>query len=203
MQTVCGTNSQLEQSGIIAALASYRHQIFIERLGWELPQAQDGVERDQYDRPDTLYVVGTDEEGRVCGCGRLLPTTQPYMLDEIFPQLMGGMPRPHTNEVWELSRFAAFTVGEPGVTADVAWSNTCGVLAAAVKLAASHGAERLITVSPMGIERLLRRMGVHSHRVAAPCMIDGKPIVAMWIEINEKTCGALNVEAPKRAMLAH
>lgn len=171
-------------------MAAYRHKIFIERLGWPLP-VENGQERDQFDHSDTLYVVARDPEGAICGCARLLPTTEPYLLGEVFPQLMGGAPIPKSHEVWELSRFAAATV-DGNTTVDAA-INTRNVLAASVKSAMRQGAKRLITVSPLGIERLLHRMGVHAHRAGPPMQADGKPIFACWIEIDEQTVNALGI----------
>ena len=37
----------------------------------------------------------------------MLPTTRPYLLDEVFPHLLHGIAPPHSPDVWELSRFAA------------------------------------------------------------------------------------------------
>ena len=48
------------------------------------------MELDQFDRKDTVYVVSQDEDGLVNGCARLLPTHRPYLLGEVFPQLMNG-----------------------------------------------------------------------------------------------------------------
>jgi len=93
LTVVSGTKSQLSP-GLEVALATYRHEVFIEALGWQLP-VENGLERDQFDRPDTLYVVAQDTCGSVCGCARLLPTTQAYLLDEVFPGLMNGLPAPH------------------------------------------------------------------------------------------------------------
>ncbi|MDQ2822953.1 MAG: N-acylhomoserine lactone synthase, partial [Pseudomonadota bacterium] len=58
------------------------------------------------------------------------------------------------------------------------------LLRQAMACAAEHGARRLITVSPIGIERLLRHTGVHAHRAGPPMMIDGHPIFACWIDVD-------------------
>jgi acyl homoserine lactone synthase len=175
-------------------IAEYRHKIFIQRLGWNLP-TQEGLELDQFDRPDTIYVVARDKDGSICGCARLLPTTRPYLLGDIFADLMGALPPPSTEKVWELSRFAAAPVSLDTAATFDRVRNTRELLAAAVATAASHGASRLITVSPLGVERLLHRMGVHAHRAGPPCMVDGKPIFACWIEIDNQTMTALGLDA--------
>lgn len=189
MQTIFGKSTEFAPE-LENALAEYRHKIFIEKLGWPLPVAN-GKERDQFDHPDTLYVVAREESGAICGCARLLPTTEPYLLSEVFPHLLAGAPVPNTHEIWELSRFAAASI-EPNSVIDAA-ANTRSLLAAAVKSAAERGVKRLITVSPLGVERLLHRMGVHAHRAGPPMLVDGKPIFACWIEIDEQTMSALGI----------
>jgi acyl homoserine lactone synthase len=198
MQTISARRSEFAPE-MENALAEYRHKIFIERLGWPLP-VEDGKERDQFDHPDTLYVVTRDDNGAICGCARLLPTTKPYLLSEVFPHLLGGAAVPCATEVWELSRFAAATVS-PNSNVDAA-VNTRKLLAAAVKNAAEQGAQRLITVSPLGIERLLHRMGVHAHRAGAPVLVDGKPVFACWIEIDQQTMDALGITSTTEAEVA-
>jgi hypothetical protein len=42
--------------------------------------------------------------------------------------------------------------------------------------------QRLITVLPVGIERLIRRLGLQAHRAGPPMIIDGHAIFACWIE---------------------
>ena len=189
MQTTIGSKKDLPPA-LENALAAYRHNIFIERLGWPLP-VENGLERDQFDHPDTIYAMTHEPDGAICGCARLLPTTEPYLLSEIFPHLLAGAPVPRSGEVWELSRFAAATV-EPNPAIDATVNTRC-LLAAAVEIAAERGARRLITVSPLGIERLLHRMGVHAHRAGPPNLVDGKPIFACWIEIDEQTLEALGI----------
>lgn len=173
------------------ALASYRHKVFVESLGWELPNANAGLERDQFDRPDTVYVITQDNQGNINGCARLLPTTQPYLLGDVFPQLLNGAPIPCTTDVWELSRFAAVNLLASDKKEQFQVKLTKTLLAAALRCAEQHGAKRIITVSPVGIERLLHRYGVHAHRAGPAMVIDGYPIFACWIELDEITRKAL------------
>lgn len=163
----------------------YRKKVFIETLGWDL-QIRDEMELDQFDRPDTLYMVSQDDAGIVNGCARLLPTDRPYLLGEVFPELMQGQPIPCSPDVWELSRFAAVDFNARGGSPLTQFSSGIAVqlLRQAITCAAEHGAKRLITVSPIGIERLLRHTGVHAHRAGPPMIIDGHPIFACWIDVD-------------------
>jgi N-acyl-L-homoserine lactone synthetase len=51
------------------------------------------------------YLLQTDDEDRIQGCVRLLPTTGPTMLRDTFPLLLDGQPAPASDTIWESSRF--------------------------------------------------------------------------------------------------
>jgi len=185
-----GTSDQL-QSHVEGELAAYRHKVFVEHLGWDLPGAQSGLERDQFDRPDTLYVVAHDEQGQICGCARLLPTTQDYLLGSVFPHLMGGQMPACSPEIWELSRYSTQAVSAQLPSREAARERFRVLLRAVAHAAAELGAARLITFSFLGVERLARGFGLHIHRAGAPQIVDGKSVVAFWIELDQQTFDAL------------
>jgi acyl homoserine lactone synthase len=183
MRVISGAVAGLPE-GYYGRVTHYRHRVFVEELGWRL-QAQDGAEADQFDRADTVHVLVEDEAGNIAGCARLLQTTQPYPLAELFPQLLNGLPPPRDPAIWELSRFAAMDFNARAATplAQFTCSSTALLMRAAVACAAARGAQRLITVSPVGMERLIRRLGLQAHRAAPPMVIDGHAIFACWIEV--------------------
>lgn len=98
---------------------------------------------------------------------------------------------PTFTQQWELSRFAASPAQSNSPIDGTA--NTRYLLAATVKIAAEYGVKRLITVSPLGVERLLLRLDMHAHRAGPPMLVDGKPIFACWIEIDQQTLDALEL----------
>lgn len=183
---VSGIRAELPND-LYADLGIYRHQVFVEMLGWEL-DTPNGYEWDQFDRPDTFYVVARDDTQRITGCARLLPTTKPYLLGEIFPELLNGLPPPCVPDVWELSRFAAVDVTNASGTARGQMSSPIAValLQSAVQAASNLGATRLITVSPIGVERLLRHAGFKAHRAGPPMVVGGHPLFACWIAVERE-----------------
>lgn len=69
----CLASNVMTGSGVIAGglpvehlreLALYRHRVFVKMLGWDLA-VQDGMGLDQFDRPDTLYVIARGDEGQL------------------------------------------------------------------------------------------------------------------------------------------
>lgn len=148
--------------------------------------SQQGCEQDRFDLADTVYVAVEDAQARITGCARLLRTTQPYLLKEVFPQLLHAVPAPHDTRVWELSRFASMDLSQPASTplAQFSSSATAILLRGAMEHAARCGAERLIAVSPMGIERLIRRLGIRASPAAPPMALYGQLMFACWIELD-------------------
>lgn len=174
---------------------NYRYKVFVERLGWEL-DTPFGHEADQFDHSGTVYVIARNAFGEVAGCARLLPTTTPYLLEQVFPQLLNGMPPPKSSLIWELSRFTTCDLndnspsnGHDQFSAEL----TIELLHKTIECARSFGAERIISVSPLGVERLLRKAGFDAHRAGPPMIIDGYPLFACWIELKNKIQNPLSL----------
>lgn len=83
-----------------------RHDVFHDQLGWDV-NSFDGMEYDEYDDRDAVYVLVVSESSdEVLGCFRLRPTNTPYMLKDLFPELVGDAAAPEQKDVWEISRYA-------------------------------------------------------------------------------------------------
>ncbi len=74
----------------IDAMFRNRAETFSNRLGWEVV-VKDGYERDRFDDANPLYLVSVDPDTEeYWGSLRLLPTTGPNMLRDVFAQLLDG-----------------------------------------------------------------------------------------------------------------
>lgn len=62
-----------------------RHDIYVDEKRWREADPR-GQEIDQFDTDDATYIVGIDD-GKVVSGSRLMPTTVPHMLSEVFPHL--------------------------------------------------------------------------------------------------------------------
>jgi len=165
-------------------VAKYRYNVFVEHLGWKL-DTEKGLELDQFDGLNTHYVIARDDAEQIVGCARLLPTTQPYLLEQVFPQLLNGMKHPKSEDVWELSRFSAINLSSKINihSSQLSSEATLELLDEVIDYAKKLGAKRLISVSPIGVERLLRNTKYQVHRAGPPMVIDGYPLLACWIEL--------------------
>lgn len=122
---------------VVDRIHPFRHRVFHERLGWSVPSLG-GRDRDYFDDLDPVFIAAQRHDRRITGIFRLLPTTEPYMLREVFPALLRGEPVPCASDVWELSRFAV----EPS----------------------SPGNCVQATASGATVERMLRGMGIGLER---------------------------------------
>ncbi|WP_341487799.1 acyl-homoserine-lactone synthase [Pararhizobium sp. A13] len=88
----------------------FRHLQFVERFGWEEIRRADGREVDQFDTDQAIHLA-LFSGPKVVGYSRLLPTTAPHLLSDVYPHLMGGRPWRREHAVYEWTRCVA-TQGE-------------------------------------------------------------------------------------------
>ncbi|EIU3851274.1 acyl-homoserine-lactone synthase [Pseudomonas aeruginosa] len=156
---------------MIAELGRYRHQVFIEKLGWDVVSTSRvrDQEFDQFDHPQTRYIVAMGRQG-ICGCARLLPTTDAYLLKDVFAYLCSETP-PSDPSVWELSRYAASAADDPQLAMKIFWSS--------LQCAWYLGASSVVAVTTTAMERYFVRNGVILQRLGPPQKVKGETLVAI------------------------
>ncbi|KAA0920744.1 GNAT family N-acetyltransferase [Aquicoccus porphyridii] len=93
---------------IIDEMYRLRARVFQGRLGWDV-KVTDGREIDEFDTLDPVYIIALDDDGHVVGCMRLLQTTGPHMLSDVFHEILDGEPPLRSAQVWEATRFCVDT----------------------------------------------------------------------------------------------
>jgi N-acyl-L-homoserine lactone synthetase len=177
---VHGTAERLLRSDL-ERIGRYRHKVFVDGLGWKL-ESHGGLERDQFDRLDTWHVAAVDARThRMVGVARLLPTHRPYLLADVFPQLLGNVPRDRS--IWELSRFAASDEFDEVPRSQIASPVAVMLMRQVLTIAAANHVQRLITVSPAGMLRLLRAADFAAERAGQSAVVGGARLEALWIDV--------------------
>ncbi|MBI1212117.1 MAG: GNAT family N-acetyltransferase [Alphaproteobacteria bacterium] len=87
----------------LADMFRQRAKVFVEEMGWPL-KTYNGLEFDQYDDADTIYVLEYEKDELVASM-RMNPTHRRCMLPELFQGACEGE-APRGPDVWELSRGA-------------------------------------------------------------------------------------------------
>lgn len=193
MQLHCYADHDFE-STTRDAIARYRYDVFVGQMGWQLP-CEAGHEQDEFDTARAVHIVASDDaSGRIIGYGRLLPTTQAYLLNTHFAGLVHGAPPPSSDTVWELSRYTAANFDRSLIDQDAAVGKR--LLLGAIRYAAARGACSFVCCTSVAIERLARRWGVPIQRMGPPQRIDGHLLIAAHIEFTEQTYEALGGLSP-------
>jgi acyl homoserine lactone synthase len=152
----------------IDAMFRNRAETFAERLGWEVV-VEGGYERDAFDDANPLYVVSIDpitEEYR--GSLRLLPTTGPNMLRDVFPQLLDG-DYIESATIWECSRICATAAhGQPERNGGGVNFVLNELILGIGEVAIAAGITQIAAVFDARILRVLRAAGCNPEIVGTP-----------------------------------
>lgn len=177
---------------LLKSMFRFRHKIFRERLGWDV-MCLDGMELDVFDALRPVYILSSASDAAVNGCWRLLPTTGPYMLKHIFPQLLDGTPPPQDAKVWELNRFAVDSSGRSPQDKKKVRRTICGMVQNALDFAEHNGIRQYVTVTSVALERHFRHIGVPMRRIGSgvASYLGDVCSVACYIDINDELRGAV------------
>lgn len=150
-----------------------RTRVFKERMNWDVNVDSNGLEVDQFDLPDTVYLLALDEDKRVIGNWRLLPTSGPTMIRDVWPQFLDTIEMPSDPDVWETSRFAVNSPkgdSEEGLAA--VSKATAELFCGLTELCILCGIREVYTMYDMRIARLLKRLNCKPRAVSKQIRID-------------------------------
>ena len=179
----------------IDAMFRNRAETFSERLGWEVV-VRDGYERDRFDDANPLYLVSVDPDTEeYWGSLRLLPTTGPNMLRDVFPQLLDGS-FIESATIWESSRICATTSpAQP----DRSRSGVNYVLSELIlgigEAAVVAGLTQVVSVFDARIFRVLRAAGCNPQIIGRPQRIGGVMTYAGLFDTGEGPLKAFRAAA--------
>lgn len=174
-------------AAIHSAMWQDRRRVLIDRLGWDL-RSPDGLhEQDQYDGEQTLYlIVWQAETGRHLGSVRLLPSTGPHMLNDIFPHLCeDGVPV--GPDVWEITRL----VTAPGLNRTEALQVRRQLSLALFEHALAHGIARYTMVTHLPWLPSLLSIGWNAEPLGLPHGDGDAAIAALQIMVDAGTLARL------------
>ncbi len=179
---VVNQTNRSEYSAHMRELWQQRYKVFVEKMGWSLDCPQ-GIERDRYDRSDTIYLMSIDDQGKLKGAMRLLPTTKAHLMNELFPTLCAsGVPS--GEKIWEISRFYSLTGRHMMLERDRTVSElVCGLL----EYCLGEGIDELTCVASMVLFPTILKAGWDVVPLGLPEVVDGEVILAFKIVVDEAT----------------
>lgn len=172
-----------------------RHQIYVEERRWTQIARADGREIDQFDTPDTIYLMAM-EGSRVVGSHRLVPTSGPTLMSDLFPQLaLRGLVR--SPFAYELSR--VFVVRDrrgdqvqPRVESII--------MAGTMEFALIEGLSQFTIVMETWWLPRFQELGWNPRALGVPVDINGMSCIGVMVNVTEEawreTCRKRSVDRP-------
>lgn len=175
----------------IDAMHRIRASVFADRLGWDV-QVVNGREVDRFDDANPLYLLSIDPlNGNVRGALRLLPTTGPNMLRDVFPVLLADGEPIESPTIWESTRFCVHKDYLAERTPSGLNVATCELLAGIVEIGMMAGLRFVVSVYDARMARILKAAGCPAELVGAPQRIGEVMTYAGLFDISKSALAAI------------
>lgn len=129
--------------GLLASNFRLRYKMNVDQQYWDVGRFQ-GMEYDQFDTPAATHLVWVDKQFNVRGTVRAAPTDRPYMIKELWPDMVTTCPLPNSLSVWEASRFCVDDTLSKEDRTRVKQELVCAFL----EFGLSHDVQEMIGVMP-------------------------------------------------------
>jgi len=151
------------------AMYRNRAEIFAERLRWNV-SVRNGYERDEFDDANPVYLVSVDPAtNKYRGSVRLLPTTGPNMLRDVFPFLLGEGETVESPTIWEISRFCAATTERQPERTRTGFNLVLGeLIVGIVEVGLNAGLTQIVAVFDARVYRTVRGAGCNPQLIGTP-----------------------------------
>jgi len=173
----------IRRKDVIDEMFRIRARVFHDILKWDV-QVQDGKEIDQFDAADPLYLVSIDDDtGEIQGSVRLLPTTGPNMLRDVFGCLMEDGQVVESPLIWESSRFSLNPDYSKHANSNLN-NVTVELLLGLVEMGMGAGIEFIVSVYDARMSRIFKRANCAADIIGGPMKIGTVPTFAGLFDIN-------------------
>ena len=171
-------------SKLIDEMFRLRARIFHDRLRWDV-RVTDGKEIDKYDNERPVYIIYTDNQAReVKGSLRLLPTTGPTLLADVFADTLPDAVHLSAPTIWECTRFClSDAILDRGRRHEILLASAF-LFEASLDLAMRAGIESIIGNFDARVLRLLKALGCEVEILGSTSRY-GRPIYLGLYPISE------------------
>jgi acyl-homoserine lactone synthase len=175
-------NDSAASDAVMRAMFEARKRVFVDLLGWDLPVLADRFEIDQYDDQHARYLILADTDQNHLASARLLPTTRPHILSDLFPELCDA-PAPTGPDTWEITRFCL----DRNLRAPERRRWRDALVTTLTQYALDHGITTFVGVAEQGWLDQVLAFGWHAELLGPPRTIDRMTLGALRIVITPDT----------------
>lgn len=184
---------------LLDGMFQLRARVFSEKLGWEV-DVVDGRERDAYDDLSPVYLLHIDDKDRVLGSLRLLPTTGPTLLYDVFHETIPDAASMVAPGIWECSRFCIDEDLISMRSRNEAIRESALMLAAIGELGLQRGIKAIVGNFDPLMLRIYRRAGVEVDVIGRTETFGTRPVCLGLFDVRNDIyrgiCEKLGFETP-------
>jgi len=167
---------------VMCAMFEARKRVFIDLLGWDLPVLAGKYELDQFDDAHARYLILADADQNHLASARLLPTTRPHILGDLYAGLC-DTPPPTGAGIWEITRFCL----DRGLRAPERRRWRDALIVALARYALEHRITTYTGVAEQAWLIQVLQFGWRAESLGPPRAVDGMTLGALRIDIARET----------------
>ena len=178
-----------------------RKQVFHDRLKWAVPVVGD-IEIDEYDAMRPVYLIWSDETAsQFVGCMRLMPTTGPTLLTDVFRKTFPENVSLCHPSIWEGTRTCLNDDALSRLHPDITPSRAFGMIMLAVcEWGLANYVGSIVTNYEPHLARVYRQAGVDIDEIGRSDGYGRSPVCCGLVEISvglrDRMRGALQIDRP-------
>lgn len=181
-----------------------RKKVFFDQLGWAVPVKGDR-EQDEYDNLRPAYLVWTDTaKTRLYGMMRLMPTTGPTLMFDVFRETFPEGDALMAPGIWEGTRMC---INEEVIAADFPALDPgrafCLLLLALCECALHHGIHTMLSNYEPHLRRVYRRAGVEVQELGRADGYGKHPVCCGAFEVSESVLDTMRSKLSVTKPLFH
>jgi acyl-homoserine lactone synthase len=170
------------EDDVLRAMFAARKAVFVDLLRWDVPVLDGRFEIDQFDDEHAIYLVVTDRAGGHLASARLLPTTRPHILADLYASLCDG-DVPQGRDIYEVTRFCL----DRHIDARTRRVARDRLVTAIAEFGLAQGITLYTGVAEAGWLDQILAFGWRARRLGTPRWIGGRQLGALAIEIAPDT----------------
>ncbi|MFP5435762.1 MAG: acyl-homoserine-lactone synthase [Alphaproteobacteria bacterium] len=167
---------------VLRSMFAARKSVFVDLLKWDVPVLDGRYEVDQFDDVHATYLILAEPDGTHLGSARLLPTTRPHILSDLYRDLCDEAP-PRSPDIFEITRFCL----DRRLRARERRQVRDALVNALVDHALASGITAYSAIAEMGWYQQILAFGWRCLPLGLPRVIDGSMLAALRIDITAET----------------
>lgn len=184
-----------QHAGLLSQSFQLRKTVFFDRLGWDV-SINGEVERDEYDDLNPAYLLWCNEtRDQLYGAVRLMPTTGPTLLYDVFRETFPLARDLMSPTIWEGTRMCidemAIERDYSGLRPDRAFSL---LLLALCEVALHHGIDTLISNYEPHMKRVYTRAGAEMEELGRATGFGKFPVCCGAFEVSSRVLARMRLK---------